>query len=694
LNNIPQSNKPSAGSQQQPEDFVRSWFSGGQGTATEAQNDNLSQTLSSLIQTIRENRWAIIVLMVLGCVAGVFKAVSETPVYRAGLTMAVEPSGYRSGNSTMFDPFAYRFYETQYELIKSRSVAERVVDHLKLVERDSVQQLLVRPSLTRSLALEFTNLTGISLIEQAPSQQVEASKLTPEAAESKRAWLTSIIKGGVNVRGGAKTNLVEVTFDSVNPQFAAEIANSLVDAYIEQGLVSQLNRSQQTTQWLSQRIDGLKISLDEAQQKLQAFLVQEGMFDSSRTDQITTAELTSLNQEYLNARSEFNELSKRYGARHPKITEARSEMNAAKSRLDRKSLTISTSREKQIELSRLEQDVALNQELYEAFLSKFREADLSSSSTKVASARIVDKALAPGAPIYPQKQTIIITWTLGGLFLGIGLAFLREQLDSTFKTGRVIEEKLGLPLLGVVQAMPDSDTAVERYYSSNKRSVFSEAINHIRTGVTYSNVDNPPKVILITSSVQSEGKTTVASNLALSYAQLGSTLLIDADLRRPRIKHIVDTATKAGLVDYVAGVVEFDECVKLDTEEPNLHILKSGTTPPNPLELLASEKFRNIIDTLKVRFEYIVIDTAPVLPASDAVVLGQVCDALLMVVQSDRTTHHMVRDAIKRLNASRVGVEGIILTQADIKKGNPYHYGGYYGYGAYAYVEDSLERKR
>jgi len=274
------------------------------------------------------------------------------------------------------------------------------------------------------------------------------------------------------------------------------------------------------------------------------------------------------------------------------------------------------------------------------------------------------------------------------------LAFLREQLDSTFKNGRVIEEKLGLPLLGVVQAMPDSSDAVERYYLSNKRSVFAEAINHIRTGVTYSNVDNPPKVILITSSVQSEGKTTVASNLALSYAQLGPTLLIDADLRRPRIKHIVDTDTTTGLVDYVAGVVDFKDCVKRDAEQPNLYILKSGTTPPNPLELLASEKFRTILKSLRERFTYIIIDTAPVLPASDAVVLGQLCDSLLMVVQSDRTTHHMARDAIKRLNASRVGVGGIILTRANIKKGNPYHYGGYYGYGAYAYVEETEKKKR
>jgi len=209
----------------------------------------------------------------------------------------------------------------------------------------------------------------------------------------------------------------------------------------------------------------------------------------------------------------------------------------------------------------------------------------------------------------------------------------------------------------------------------------------------YSDIDNPPQVLVVTSSVQSEGKTTLASNLALSYAQLGTTLLIDADLRRPRIKHIIETDATAGLVEYVAGVASFEQCVRRDHDEKNLYVLNSGTTPPNPLELLASERFSQMLSQLRKKFTYIIIDTAPVLPASDAVVLGRLCDSLLMAIQSDRTTHHMARDAVKRLNASNVSVAGLILTQANIKKGNPYQYGGYYGYGAYAYVEDKQKPK-
>lgn len=670
---------------QRSEKMVIDWFDN---STNGDSSDSLSNTLGSLLQVVRENRWGIIILMVLGCLAGVFKALSETPVYQARLTMAVEPAVYRASSQSVFDPFAFRFYETQYELLKSRSVAERVVERLNLVEEDAVQALLVPPSFLYTLAEEFSGLTGVRLIKEVQPVPTRRKELSAKEAAQKKAWLTAIIQGGVNVSGGEKTNLVQVTFNSVNPEFAAKIANALVNAYIEQGLDSQLNRSQQTSQWLAQRIGDLKMQLDAAQKNLQDFLVQEDMLGSSRNNQITTSELQSLNQEYLVARSKFDELAKRYGARHPKMTEARAERSAAQARLDKKSRTISSSREKQVELDRLERDVEVNQELYEAFLSKFKEADLSSSATKVASARIIDKALPPGGPIYPQKQRIILMWAFGGLLLGVGLSFLREQLDTTFKNGRVVEEKLGLPLFGVVQAMGSDIKAVERHYLEDKRSIFSEAINHIRTGVTYSNVDNPPKVIVITSSVQSEGKTTVASNLALSYAQLGSTLLIDADLRRPRIRHIVDTDTNTGLVDYVAGVVSLDECVRQDKLDNNLFILQAGTTPPNPLELLASERFKTIIDELRSKFTYIIIDTAPVLPASDAVVLGQICDALLMVVQSDKTTHHMARDAVKRLNASKVAVAGMILTQANVKKGNPYQYGGYYGYGAYAYIED------
>ncbi len=693
----PQLNSINEEPTEQGERLVRDWFSNSVGAAPSPasgspESDSLATTLAVFSQVIKESKWSIILLIVLATIGGVVKALSETPIYQASLTMAVEPSGSSSGTQALFDPYAYRFYETQYELLKSRSVAERVVDKLALAERDSVTSLLVPPSLTQTLIFEFEKLVGVKFSE--PLEKLDSvSALSDSELQGRKRWLTSVVQSGVSVSGGEKTNLVNVTYRSINPEFAAEVANTLVEAYIDQGLDSQLNRSQQTTRWLSQRISELKKTLDQAQSNLQTFLVEEDMLDSSSGSDITASELRALNTEYIASRSRLDELEKRYGGLHPKIAETRAEVLAAKRRLDSKSRSISSNRQKQIELARLEREVDSNKELYEAFLNKFREADLSSSATQVARARIIDRAMPPGGPIYPQKQRIIMAWAMGGLFLGIGLAFFREQLDSTFKNGRVVENKLGLPLFGVMQSLDKNVDRVERHYLDNKRSVFSESVNHIRTGVMYSNVDHPPQVIVITSSVQSEGKTTLASNLALSYAQLGPTLLIDADLRRPRIKNIVDTGVTVGLVDLVAGVVDYKDCVKQDAEENDLYVLKAGTTPPNPLELLASDRFKVILQTLKKKFAHIIIDTAPVLPASDAVVLGQLCDCLMLAVQSDRTTHHMARDAIRRLTNSKVNVSGLILTQANIKKDNPYAYGGYYGYGAYAYVEENTKIK-
>ena len=265
------------------EDLVKGMFQNNR--KGEVENGSLSQTLGNFVHIVRDNRWIILVLVILAVIAGIFKAYSETPIYQARLTMAVEPSSYRRTSQTIFDPFAYRFYETQYELLKSRSVAERVVDRLALVDRPSSKTLLTRPSVFRSLLNEFGGLLGVKFHDDL-ADNLQQTELSDAERETKRQWLTRVIQGGVSVSGGEKTNLVQVTFNSIDPEFSAEIANALVDAYIEQGLDSQLNRSQQTSQWLSQRLDDLRSSLDSAQAKLNEFLLNENLLESSRNSQI------------------------------------------------------------------------------------------------------------------------------------------------------------------------------------------------------------------------------------------------------------------------------------------------------------------------------------------------------------------------------------------------------------------------
>ncbi|MGH1542070.1 MAG: GumC family protein [Arenicella sp.] len=641
-----------------------------------------SKSLQHLFSTLLQYKWSIVLLFIIGCIAGALKAINEDPIYRAQLTMLVEPSVSRASNQPiLFNPYGFRFYETQYEMLRSRTVATRVVDNLQLVDRQGLSQILVPPSFGVKLKQTLASLPFMERIitdVDLSVEKIDQLVTTDLERQQKRNWLVNVIQGGVRVRGTDKSQLIAVSFDSPDPEFAAEIANQLVEAYINTGLESQLSRSEKTSAWLVQRLEQVRKNLTESEQQLQNYLLDKGAVDLQRTKEISSQQLSSLNQEYIAARARYDELSKRYGSKHPRITAARSELYAAKARYDNASKGVGGSKQKEFELSKLERDIEVNQQLYDLFLTKFREADLATSD-RLSSARIIDKALAPSSPIHPDKQKIVFLWGLAGLFLGMLLAFLRDQLDTTFKGPQQLEDALQMPLLGVIPRTKEKGKAeAERQYLADLRSPFAESINHIRTGIVYSDVDNPPKIVLVTSSVQGEGKTTTSSNLALSFAQLGKTLLIDADLRRPRIKNVTQTHSDHGLVDYVAGAVELEDCIVSDHDCEQLDILNCGMPPPNPLELLASVKMRSVLEQLCKQYDHVIIDTAPILPASDAIVLGQIADAIVMVVEADKTRSHIAEDAVKRLHSAHVELTGLVLSQANIERIKSYRYGGYY----------------
>lgn len=648
----------------------------------QAQNSsNGNQMLTGVVNTLLHYKWSILLFLLLGGLLGGLKAINEDPVYRAQLTMLVEPSNRpSSGQPVLFNPYGFRFYETQYELIRSRSVADRVVQDLRLLERPSLDQLLVPPSFGVKLKQWMASLPYFDrLISVTPSpSSFDLQSLTPEQKLARQQWLSSVIQRGVRVTGAQKTQLVTVSFDSRDPDFAAEVANALVEAYISLGLESQLNRSEKTSRWLTQRLEEVRINLSESEQRLQEYLLDTGSVDLQRSREISSQELSALNQEYLAARARYDDLSKRYGTKHPRMTAVRAELFAAKRRYDNASQGVIVSKEQEFELSKLERDIEVNQQLYDLFLTKFREADLSNGE-RLSSARVVDRARVPSAPVYPNEQRIILLFSLGGLFLGAGLAFMREQLDTTFKNPRQLESQLQMPVLGIVPKSNErDDIKPEREFIRNTRAPFAEAINHIRTGIVYSDVDNPPQVVLVTSSVQGEGKTTTSSNLALAFGRSGKTLLIDADLRRPRLQTVVKKRHKNGLVDYVAGNASLDECLLPDPRIKHLDILHCGTVPPNPLEVLASAKMRSVMQELRKTYDTIVIDTAPILPASDAIALGQIADAVVLAVQSDSTRTQLVEDALKRLRSAHLQPVGLVLTQVDVERLKSYRYGGYY----------------
>ncbi|MGA8260662.1 MAG: polysaccharide biosynthesis tyrosine autokinase [Arenicellales bacterium] len=675
---------------------------GRQRAAPESESDTGATILKYLRVGLRY-KWSILSFAVVGFIAGALQSATAVPIYEAEATVAIGPDSSNvvpGQNLNLYYAESWRYYQTQYELIHSRAVAERVVDKLGLVTRKDLNKpLKATPSLI-DLAEKALGLNTAAKPKDTDTQ-LALEMQSPGQLTKRREALANMIRSGVSVDGSDQSQIARVRFDSPNPQFAAEVTNAIVDAYIELGLEARLDRTKRTSAWLTERLGDLRKKVANAEDKLQAFQKSSGLLDSQSMDQISADKLKFLNDEVIRTQKAVSELSERYGPKHPRMINAKAELASARQRLEEASKKIVDDKNKQFELSKLEREVASDRQLYQAFLSKFQETNLS-SQYNLTNAQIVDKARVPKSPIRPDKNKFVFQWSMMGLFVGILLALFREQLHNTYRTNEDIEQKLALPVLGVVPLLgkkgkrvdqarrrkmlrkAEEGPAPERYFLEDSKSAFSESINHVRTGIAYSDVDNPPQTILITSSVQGEGKTTLASNLALSFANLGRTLLIDADLRKPRVEYLTTASSKGGLVEYVAGLRSLQECVVQDPECPSLYILKGGVVPPNPLELLSSQTLAKTLVELRSKFSHIIIDTAPILPVSDAIVLGHITDALLLVVQAERTTTKMTRDALKRLGNAGIRTMGVVLTQVQVRRSAYYYDGKYqYYYGGY-----------
>ncbi|MEM7407777.1 MAG: polysaccharide biosynthesis tyrosine autokinase [Pseudomonadota bacterium] len=411
------------------------------------------------------------------------------------------------------------------------------------------------------------------------------------------------------------------------------------------------------------------------------------------------------------AQQRVTALADRYGDKHPKMIAARAELkratDALTARVDkgiaavRKEFEIAQAREakltrllheleteqraisaKTARLAQLERNVESNRKLYETFLERSREADIADGN-HLSNVRIVDYAAVPLSPFKPDRNRIIVLYALAGVVLGLVLAIVRDQLDNTFKSREDIERQLALPVLGVLPRVRGRRARqVERLLLDEPISQFAEAINDVRTSVMLSDVDRPPAVVMVASATAGEGKTTLACNLASTYALRGRTLLLETDLRCGRLGVQMQTTDGPGLTDFCAGAQTLQEVVRAVPGRENLYVLPAGQYPPNPLEVLSSKRFADAIAVFREEFEYVVIDSSPVLPVSDSIIVGHLADAVIFVVRANRTTFPTSKDGLKRLLSARIKPTGVVLQQADFRKTRryAYDYGAYYQY--------------
>lgn len=703
--------------------------------------------------TVMRRKWGILGFAFVATLLAALVVFSLEPQYRATSTLLIESKQAKVVSIEEIyglDSSNNEYYLTQFEILKSRKLAEKVIQKYGLVEH---------PEFNRAPAFDFNwkEYAGEYIPELAPQDP------TPE---QRYQSVVAAFIGRLTVSPVRKTQLVKITFESYDPQFAAQMANAVGEAYIESNLEAKLELTVKASSWLNERMGGLKEKLKESERRLQEFRDREGIVGgnggldiaSTELDLVATKlvdarrqrlEFESLYQEIraigknapaeryeripavlghpvvqsykeslLKAEQKVSELSKRYGHKHPKMIAAKSEVSTARRSLDRQIMSVvngienkyrvarsserslegslgSTKQEiqglkrKEYQLKELEQEVETNRQLYDTFFTRLNET-AATGDLETANARIADPAVAPIGPAKPKKKLIVALSFVASLMFGVMCAFLLEALNNTIRSSADVQNKLAAAMLGLLPKLAGRKAAKVsyRHYLEDNKSGFSEAVRTIRTGLVLSSLDNPHKIIAVTSTVPGEGKTSTSLSLAYSMGQMERVLLIDADMRRPSIGKLFEFGPKApGLSNLVAGTASLEECVHT-LENESIDVISAGIIPPNPLELLSSARFVKVLEVLEKRYDRIIIDTAPCQAVSDALVLSRHVGSMVYVVKADSTPTPQVKAGLKRLAEVNAPVVGIVLNQVNLKKASRYYgegYSGYYdvyGYGA------------
>lgn len=646
------------------------------------------------------------------------------------------------------------YMATQFEILKSHRLAERVVDRLNLTQHPLFAQ--AEPD-AQGLA-GWWQSTKIFFAELLGSVEPQQSLTAAEQNALLRQRIADAIQLNVQVSPIRNSQMSYVAFESTDPRLAAQIANAIADEFIKNDLENRLSGTLQATDWLDERLVELRTNLQRAEQALQDFRDREGLVSIDGQTGLGVNELASLSQrleearkarigaenlladvnnlasanvtelltipavlnhvaiqrlsaEQSKAQRQVDELQKRYGPKHPAMVAALSELNSATVELADEVMTVASGigreyefakrteqqleatwerrkaevqefNRKEFQLLELQRDVDTNRQLYDIFFTRIRSVSETGGFEKP-HARIVDMAKPPRIPVKPKKQLIMALAMILGVMLGAAFVLVLDQLDNTVRHPDDVADKLGAPLLGslpLVMTDGEDDSDVPHFWH-NSTGNFAESIRTVRTGLRLSSLDNPAKIVVITSTLAGEGKSTLSLNLSAALGQMEKTLLIGADLRRPTLASRLDLApSHKGLSHFVAGSAELEECIE-HLEDKGFWVMPSGIIPPNPLEMLSSARFTQALDELRERFDRIVIDSAPMQPVSDALVLSSYADALIYLVRADKTPATLVRKSLQVLADANIHLTGVVLNHFDASRAHRYYSYGYKGYG-------------
>ena len=627
--------------------------------------------------------------------------------------------------------YSDEFYQTQYALLKSRSLSEEVVRDLRLADN-----YLFLANLDQDRVDDIKKLSRDDRFEIA----------------------TRIVNGNTVIVPVRMSSIINVRFNSPNPALAATIANSVAENFVKSNLTRRFEAAAYARQFLQNRLNQIRARLEESERKAVEYSQKQGLIKlrsgegataseqsiladdlSSLSAQLASARaarvqaesqyragtggsiaaqslsnpaVNSLRQQRAELQGQLSKLQSDFGPEYPTVVALRSQIReldqqirreegrvssgvsqdmagryrqavqaeqGLQSRVDQLKSQLLNEQGKSIQLNIIQRDVDTNRALYEALLQRFKEIGVA-GGIGTNNISIVDRALVPSSPFKPNLMLNVTLGLFLGLILGALAAFVLEQLEEAAVLPADFQRKLGVPLLGATPKLATSADVQEALLES--KSSLSESYFSILTSIQFSTTHGAPSTLLLTSSQPREGKSTTSLALAQGLAAVGArVLLIDGDMRNPSLHKALGRPLGAGLSNLLTGNGEMEDLIQ-QTPTPNLWLMMAGQVPPNPAELLSTDAIDRILAKASSQYDHVVIDGPPVLGLADAPLLARAVEGTVLALESQRTRATQARHAIERILAVRGNVIGAVLTKFDMAaSGYGYGYGYDYGYG-------------
>ena len=727
----------------------RPYYAPDMGTADEKITDP-KQALRAL-----RRRLALFLLVVISVFVTVavftFQA---TPVYSTSASVIID-----SRDKTVVDigsvlsglPPESTVVDTEVEIIRSRSLAEKVVRQLDLTSYPEFNPLLREPATTDKIKSQIKSWLGGGSSGASEESDAATQKKEMEMVVNNLLARTSARRIGT-------TYGIEIFADSHDPELAAAIANQVVDQYFVEQLDAKFDATRRANAWLEERLAELREEVNQAENAVESYRASSGLI-SAGANTLNEQQMSDLNAQLIVQRAELAEaearlvtvremaqrgisaevsgealnspviselrrqqaeilrrradLRNRYGPKHPdiqginneeanirdqiqvelrrivsniegEVAIARKRVQSLESNLNSMRATLAQNNQAGVRLRELERNAEASRSIYEAFLARFKQTNESEGLAEP-DARLLSSAPVPRVPSFPKTSLNLAVGLVFGLMLGVGAVVAAEALNSQISSGEEIEEHFRVPFLGNFPRLTGSAKRDARtYLLENPTSAYAESFRNLRASIMFADLDSPVKTVAITSSQPDEGKTTMTHGLGLMSAMSGTrTLIIDGDFRRKRLSDVVmSDAPERGFLECLFGECTIEEAVQVD-EASNLHILPLTPSRHTPRDVFGSKAFDQLMTQLQDIYEFIIIDTGPLLLLAETRVLTSKVDQVVIVSRWLKTNRAALKQTLSILRDFRARVAGVVINRVDTSK---YHRQGYghSGYKSYA----------